>query len=416
MSRRSFFLLAELGLSVLFLVLVLIGSMDFSHRLQQEEQQIHLRSQTEQEQAKQQTLLDQNQRLNDALQKQEQQSQTLVQDNLALLDQNSTLMVQLAPDPQGATAGKRVLPSGPGEVPAGSAAEQLLLNNQQALQRLQQAPSAPPPEKSVPAKDDSYWQKMVESHQDAPVMPPIPPEMVVLDSPTSAVPDSGNAGNNGEGFWEEMVSFFQGGSPGEKGTGKGRAVTESAPSPVVAAQVTHSVIAESSQESKARLLRQLQVDLQRQQIAADIYPRSDVLALPGLLDFAAEGSAPDPAVMQRLALVLNQRLACFCAGVRPVHCPVVTESAPMLEGIVVTAYSGAAVLGSGAFRYHWNQASGRAAQFYVELLAADGSFGQWRNRQGESLFRLDGFLPMDPPAVDASQKLQKQVALRLIWQ
>ncbi|WP_130472151.1 hypothetical protein [Candidatus Magnetaquicoccus inordinatus] len=446
LPRRSLIILTDMGLSLLFLLLLLIASIDFQHRLQQDEQQSSLRQQSDSTLASQQALQDQNQRLNDELQKKEQQTQTLLSDNLALLDQNSSLLVQLSPEqkttpPPASTAKPERLSTTPL-----SAEQQQLLHNQQTLQRLQQqSPSkapAPPTSQPASAAENDYWQKMVNNHQDPPTIPPIPAEMFILpaETPPSATQnqtglassgnggDAGKNGGNGETFWEDMLSFFQGGGQAEKGSPRNKNSADTANSANIAAPpatlqqpvVSHNVIPESRQESTGRLLRQLQADLQQKQIQAEIDFNAALLTLPGLLDFSAEDNDPDPKrlpIMQHLATILMQRLRCFTGNSAPEsHCPAANATTPVLDSVIVTAFSGSAALGSGAFRYHWNQASSRAAQFYAELLAADANLSQWRNQQGELLLRLDGSFSVEKLGNNSHDTPQRQVAIRLLWQ
>ncbi|MBF0184098.1 MAG: hypothetical protein HQM06_06895 [Magnetococcales bacterium] len=429
MPRRFLFILADLGLSLLFLLLISLASVDFNNRLQQEEQHNLTRQQQQQQQVQQQALQEQNGQLHDALQKKDQQTQTLLQDNLTLLDQNSSLMVRLNPDQPASASGNKQTASAP------TPEQQQLQNNQDRLQRLQHAAAKPATQPgSSPAHPaaggDAYWQKMVTANQDPPATATIPAEMVILpaeegsrSSPPEAAngAENGRNGSNGENFWEDMLSFFQSGSPGsgEKANNKEPAASNNAPA-VATAKVVHTVIAENRQESFNKLLRQLQADLQRQQIVAEIYPKNGLLTLPGLLDFASESHDPDPArqpQMQRLAKILLQRLACFTASShKTVQCPANHENGPQLDSVIVTGFSGSAPLGSGAFRYHWNQASSRASQFLAELSAADADLPTLRNRHGEALFRLDGFLPAEQMPLDSNPKPQRQVALRLVWE
>ena len=171
--------------------------------------------------------------------------------------------------------------------------------------------------------------------------------------------------------------------------------------------------------ARTQLLQQIQRDLQQQQIPVAIDERAGTLALPGLLDFAGDtpavGLAKRPG-LRALATILARRLPCFTQSSAPMTGCGETSAAIGLDALVLVGTAGPAPVGSTAFRYQWHLAHAHALHTLTELLENQPALHALRNRQGLSLFRLDGSLPLagtGSPQTPAA-KPTRRVELRFV--
>jgi hypothetical protein len=177
-------------------------------------------------------------------------------------------------------------------------------------------------------------------------------------------------------------------------------------------------VAELAATRKA-LLEQIQADLKKRQIPAEVNEREGSIYLPGLLDFKGETPEIGPEKrqgMRELASVLAKHLPCFTQGAGQVAGCAEAPPAVKLDALVIAGNAGPAPVGTSTFRHNWHQANARALQTFSELLESQPQLNEMRNTYEQSLFRLDGFLSAEgsSPAKQAASKPLRRVELRFI--
>ncbi|MEO5362588.1 MAG: hypothetical protein H7838_03065 [Magnetococcus sp. DMHC-8] len=170
--------------------------------------------------------------------------------------------------------------------------------------------------------------------------------------------------------------------------------------------------------ARKALLGQIQSDLKKRQIPAEVNEQEGTIYLPGLLDFKGETPEIGPEKrqgMRELASVLAKHLPCFAQGASQVAGCGEVPPAVKLDALVIAGNSGPAPVGSSTFRHNWNQANARALQTFSELLESQPQLNEMRNVYEQSLFRLDGFLPSEgSPDKQPPGKPVRRVELRFI--
>ncbi|MEO5339595.1 MAG: hypothetical protein H7837_03610 [Magnetococcus sp. MYC-9] len=235
--RKFLLILTDLGLSLLFLVIILVAALDFNSRLKHEEQQARqgggaraghlaqlqkqkesLSSQVDKNRAELQELWDKNSLLTAELRKKNAEARKLLEDNVALLSQNASLLVRLnqeesrttPPPPMAGDGGKPSAEEAPQAQrlrQENAALTDQLAQMNATLQKLQQqktAQTAPPPDNAprtasppregaaAERSEPGFWDKMVVTFQDAPhtESPPTAPARKGGEGTPTAEPDS----------------------------------------------------------------------------------------------------------------------------------------------------------------------------------------------------------------------------------
>lgn len=239
----------DLGLTLLFLVIIVVAVLDFNSRLKREEQQVRqggqtgtvaatsstlaqlqkqkeaLTTQVDKSRADMQKLWEENTILTAEIRKKNAEARKLLEDNVALLGQNAALLTQLKQEEQASTdrvplpsppeqlsSSRHTEPQSADETPQAKALQQenASLNEQLAqmnttLQRLYQQKEAQPagPAESVadqPANPSAPG-------QPAHTAPPKPARPTLVKEELDALPDPEAPPE--KSFWDQMVAQFQ---------------------------------------------------------------------------------------------------------------------------------------------------------------------------------------------------------------
>ncbi|MBF0162486.1 MAG: hypothetical protein HQL88_09380, partial [Magnetococcales bacterium] len=226
--KKFLFILMDLGLSLLFLVIILVAVLDFNNRLKQEElharhpapnsalagnlaqlqkQKEALASQVGQNRAELQELWDKNAILTAELRKKNAEARKLLEDNMALMGQNASLMVRLNQDAQqAATQGSLPSPAGVPDHGQASTAEESpqaqALRQENATLVAQLAQMNATLQRLHQQKADQPQTTAAVANPSEPGPRPTP----IQEQPATAQESAEAAAT---GFWDKMVAHFQ---------------------------------------------------------------------------------------------------------------------------------------------------------------------------------------------------------------